>query len=910
MNGDFGYLRNITLQNTSYEHSWAGSSAGALYIKGSLLEGIDGAKLLNNAGSAVQIDGSLLGGITDTEATGNFAYKNFGGAIGIQGDLMGGITDSVFSDNKLVRDPDTATGIGTSHYGGAVGISGTLYGGINSTQFIDNKAYAEYENGGSYSGGALSAKRIEGGITDSTFSGNVSGTYSGALALPSSSITTGILKGGIHNTVFSGNTAGTQGGAIYAAGGAVGGTEGLDGGIYDSTFSENKAGTTGGAIIALYLNDGIHQTVFSANEASQYGGAIAILRSLNGGIERSTFSGNSVSGGTGTAFGLGGAIFTRGDFSVSDSTFENNTASTANIGDLTGGRGGAIFHDGNLATSTVELKSTDPDNPLLFTGNTQDPGGTGVVRNSIYFGTTLTTGTAVTTNVTIDAAEETSVLMFDPLASQESGMLNAATGTAYNDLTVNVTKTGSGSWVLSGFNDMRSAGAWNINAGELYLASGNSDEFTPTVIDLSADGSSFTLKSGAELWLELGAEPHQINAENILLEDGSSGVRGAYGENFVTWASVPTEPIPVLKLTADELLNEQAVTQLSGELKIGVANYAYELTWGGTDNDTLYLTVDSLNGVFDPERAGVAAISAPGIIVYRNQINNTLFKRGAEQFRGLRGGLPLAENLWVKPVYDTVRQTAGGGRTGYKMDSSGIATGYDLRINDKLFAGIAFNAEYPDLDGSFEEVTAKDYTGAVYAGFALPNNLDLFVFGAYGKGGYQQTRRVDDYYYRADYDAEHFRAGAEISRIFRLNQQASLRPFISYEYFKAKVDGYNEGSGPYALAVRGFDQDINRLRIGGEYSWSDDKDRWLGVQLYYANLLSGRRANADISFTQDSAGTTYGIAGDALDKHSIGLGISGRVPLSERTILSGAYLWEKGAHLTGQQFTLDVQFTW
>jgi len=272
------------------------NSADTLTING------PGANLLtidgNNVTSILHIEAAdrvSLSGITFTRAA-------TGAAIVNEGSLT--VTDSIFTSNDGVF-----LGGGISHATGAPLLSVT-----NST-FISNSA--------GY-GGAIGINGLDVTIANCTFTGNIA----------DSSSATGQGGGAVHQ-----NSSGTVT-------------------ITDSTFTNNAeiGGSGGGGAIR---NRGgtmnISDSIFTANTGLDGGGAISGGGTLN--ITRARFFGNSASGPNAqqSGQGSGGAISAGGTVTVADSVFTGNSAVNS---------GGAIYTIGNftMTNSTVSNNTSNTNN--------------------------------------------------------------------------------------------------------------------------------------------------------------------------------------------------------------------------------------------------------------------------------------------------------------------------------------------------------------------------------------------------------------------------------------------------------------------------------------------------------------------------------------------------------------------
>ena len=194
----------------------------------------------------------------------------------------------------------------------------------------------------------------------------------GALTINDLTMTKGYVEAELirsEDGTLKASTANSIGGAIYNANGTVS--------ISDSVFSHNSTKYFGGAI----YTDGtltISDSSFSSNSSADWGGAI-----YNGGegtltIGNSDFSGNSAIGDEDDpdSIGSGGAVSNRGELSIRDSTFSDNSADWGgaiinwdeelNITNSTfsgnsAGSGGAINNGGDLTITSSTFSNNSAD---------------------------------------------------------------------------------------------------------------------------------------------------------------------------------------------------------------------------------------------------------------------------------------------------------------------------------------------------------------------------------------------------------------------------------------------------------------------------------------------------------------------------------------------------------------------
>jgi len=277
----------------------------------------EGGAIVNRLGGSLSIDHSVF--------TGNLANTVGGAIYSVQGGMLS-ISHSTFTNN--VTQSETGSG-----NGGAIFAQGTPFR-ITRTLFLGNRTSG---SGGAISGGEPGIPSL---ISHSTFLSNLGRQGAGAIN------NYGLLT--LDHNTFTNNSAPTS---VFASGsggaGAIMNTGVLI--LRRSNFSGNFSFDNGGAL----RNDGgtvaVSDTTFANNRSlAGRGGAISNFTNTPTTtltIERTLFEGNSAGLG-------GGALFNRGNATVSDSTFAGNAALLygADISDtlgLRGAFGGAILNGGS-----------------------------------------------------------------------------------------------------------------------------------------------------------------------------------------------------------------------------------------------------------------------------------------------------------------------------------------------------------------------------------------------------------------------------------------------------------------------------------------------------------------------------------------------------------------------------------
>ncbi len=365
---DFFQLTHSSIQvNTATGGALGGAQGGGVYNAWTMyFDGSDvifnqangndaqGGGIFNDVGATLSITGSNL---PNNQAIGG--VNAFGGGIANNGGTVD-ITDSNIQNNQVsTNNFGLGGGILNSNSGNftitlssiigntAESDSSAIGGGVANLEATLNVVGSEFSNntaGGPFGdGGGIFDSFGTLNVTNSTFSGNTATNGGGAVVLDNTEATFSL-------STISGNNA--LGGLFGGGGGIL--KFGGDLNITDSTIADNTSVDSGGGL----RNDG---------------GAVI--------IERSTISGNQVTGDNKRGGGLINFVFSSAQ--ITNSTISGNSVTGAN-----GGGGGLS----NLAGgTTVLVNTTITQNGATFGGGVDNAGGT-ILTNTIVAGNTADTG--------------------------------------------------------------------------------------------------------------------------------------------------------------------------------------------------------------------------------------------------------------------------------------------------------------------------------------------------------------------------------------------------------------------------------------------------------------------------------------------------------------------------------------
>ena len=426
---------NLTLDNVVLDGSNANSAAtpyalsnnnGTIHIKDSEIIGKEGGyafdvyswKQLGT--SAANTYGDVSVTVDNSRIVGKIEVDTDGSLIGDtkhELTINGGELVAVTGGSKITTNGTTTlNGVTMS------GNSATNGAAVHNTQKAATKG-----------GEGISGRGIL-NITDSTFSGNTAATNGGAIYNEATLTATGAVFGDESGNILLKNVA-ENGGAIYNTGNLT-----VDGGaFYNNTANANTAETSGG-------------------------GAIYNLGTLT---TNSDFIGNST---LNTDTGRGGAIWNKGNLTITGGTYASNTS---------GVRGGAI----NISDGTVSIENATFGGDTSAMGNTASNGGA-IAMNK---------GTVEISDVTLknNYASANGGAIYDNKGNLnitgsiiEQNVAGNIGGAIYNK-TQNVTLTNS---ILRG-NSAKFAGAIYNDSGSVIL--------TDTIIDNNVVSADLDNKGGS-----------------------------------------------------------------------------------------------------------------------------------------------------------------------------------------------------------------------------------------------------------------------------------------------------------------------------------------------------------------------------------------------------------------------------
>ncbi|MDL2280584.1 autotransporter domain-containing protein [Selenomonadales bacterium OttesenSCG-928-I06] len=970
------HLDIINITEGIFINNSAEGEGGAIcnYGEITITKGIFSDNSVRQHGGAIYNNGEIT--ITEGIFSGNYV-EDYGGAIYNEREMT--ITEGIFSDNSSYEIAGAIYNDHTLTIGEGVFInnSGHHAGAIYNTGHFDDWEYQPgiititkgsfISNSVTGSGGAICniSSKYDGktyleiiNITEGIFSGN-SATYGGAITNNGEiTITEGIFSGNsaryggainnegkttITKGIFSDNSA-TYGGAINNEGKTTI-TEGIfsdnsseyGGAIYNNNemtitegiFSDNSA-LFGGAILNIDGEINVTEGIFSGN-SSEYGGAINNEGKTT--ITEGIFSSNSATGSGGAVYnekeinmteGLfngndakhGGAIFNNGETTITEGFFSDNIAEqsggaiynkrTMNIGqgsfinNEAGANGGAIYN----YNGTINLKLEEGQN-MLFSGNLANTSTT-AKASSIYF--------TYISKLNANLAADSILDMRDPMS-----------GEVIADASVQIKKTGEGTWLLGGNNVFSTVGGgyahFQVDEGTLYLYQ-KGEVANPNSLDPNAMvetghirfddtcSSFFNIGTGsteATLAVSVGTETNYIAANYINLGE-KSNIAINYGDNF--YASESEVQKHLLQFEErTSFTNESELVNPTGTLTIGAYDREVEAVW--LSDDRLLALNFTGNDIFDTDRGGSHIVRAPLSIALNNPTNEVIINRQKQLFTDKTGvfGEIKQQNrhFWGTGFYNLSQMDQHHGIAGYNLKTPGFALGYDDYIGERQFLGVAVTASWPDYHGGNASADGNDIRLAVYGGAKLNHNWELSYMAGYGWANLDQDRHYRGIKYNADYDFDTLSFAVGLAKQFKRSETSFIRPYVNYEYLKIDADGYKEsGSGDYRLGVDSKNYDVDRVRVGFDYvkQSKENKNRYWRAGLFWQGQYGDTTPKARAYFASNPGDSMFMSYACSEDRDSLGVTIGWGVPIGKNSDFHLSYTGLYGTKSDTQDFSM------
>lgn len=825
--------------------SVVGSTAGT---------GISNGGTIRGTANAIDIDGSVLGGIGNTGtilSTGGEAIA----VSGVSASVTGGIVNGASS---VISATSSAAGIliesGASVTGG-ISNSGYIYGDNDRGIHVDSASLA-------------------GNITNAasaTISGGSTGIRLNASTLTGSIVNTGAIDGSNGAGISLANTATITGTITNNSGGII---EGPNYGI----LIESGSSVTGGisnAVSATIRGSSSSATGILVSNTSTVSsitnsGTIEGGSSTGYGIFASTGSTVSAVTNAGTIEGADGSV----QFGTADSTLTLQTGSNL-IGEADGGTG---------TNDTLVLTGAGSENEVFtdfehLTVSASASGTWALSGNSNFDDLTVNTGT-LDIQGTVNAT--TATVAGGTLSVSSTGVLSVDSVAATSgDLDVVGALTATSTVTVGGTLNVSNTGT--LTAATV-VASGDADvEGLIVATTMTVAGTlsgSGTISGGLTVSgiLSPGNSPGQLNVVGSFAEANSS----SYLVEHLPGATPETD---IVVVTGTATIG----TDVDVNVSVGAGTDGFE--------DDILTATGGITGTYD-DVTGLDD-NVVGLIAYPDANTATLLVAKTDALVATVGtvsdaGFIFLDNLqegarrdgrvWASAyIYNAENEGLGTNGADYDQDAFGFNAGVDVISEPDLKVGVALGYidGDVDIDSSTSEAENDGIFGAAYLNYM---NDNFYLDGAVmvGQQSVDTTRTLTAGTATASTDATSY--GANLEAGLELEALGGrLSPFVKVGIHSASLDGYSEAGAAGAMTVASVD--TQQMRVGGGFRYAVDLGSEDGIQVTPAIKVGMTQewqdtdSSADIGFVGYTGSTTASL--DFEDQTTIDLGLSFDVKLSE-----------------------------
>jgi len=885
--------------------------------------GVVGVDIVNNSGATITGVNAEAILITGADSAVNGSISNTGTITGATSAISltaGGVVAVNITNADSITGSNGAgiivTGTNSAITGSISNDAGTITGSVNGIEVsaggvigsnVENKAGATITgvNQGILINNAGSA--INGAINNA---GTITRTASGGNGI--GILDSAAVKGGITNSGtisnFNNAIAITQGGSLVGGIANTGTLSGASTGIYliDNATADaiTNTGTIANGTYGIYLTQGVNAgsvtvgSITNTNAISGSTSGIELLTSANvtGDINNSgTITGGTygirITGGssvarivnTGTIKGttaveLNGGLGTKinvinsslldGAVILGDNILNINGTSSRITGLVTGTAGSTINVNG---TFTTEADFTNTGTTTFNIANTG--------RLNLNDGVNITTSTL---------SNEGTLAIVDGNATTITGGYTQATGgvlevgvssrSSYGALSV----TGAADFTASGAIDLKVSANETLSKGVLagVVKAGSLTVGTLTVSDDSALWKFNAAVNGNNIDINVLQERTIIDAVTNTGSSASLGVASIL-DGFINRSPVPTGDMATVINALNTLTTESslanAAAQLTPSFSGGVALASLNLTSGGAE-------------------------------VISNRIT---------QISGLSSGDAASGSyVWVQPFGSRTSQDARGSVYGYKANTTGIAIGGDVGLNNDWRVGGAVSYVRANINDDTivqnESLDIEAYQASVYGSGKWLGNTRLNLQASLGTNSNESQRSITfsslNREAKGDFNSWNMQLKGEVMyEPYSLNATTTFTPSVGVDYRYVSVDGFTEkGAGAANLDVDSASEDSLVLSIGGHLTHHISNSAILTANLGVGHDFMADQSSVTSTFT--GGGASFQTEGIAPASTVVKAGLGMKIQTASNLEVSAGYNIEARNDFDNQ--SLSVKLRW
>lgn len=485
-------------------------------------------------------------------------------------------------------------------------------------------------------------------------------------------------------------------------------------------------------------------------------------------------------------------------------------------------------------------------------------------------------------------------------ANTISGIISDGTG----DGKLSITKSGSGTWILSGANTF--TGDVNINAGTLvaanasalgingiinngatltigttHLTVGAYEQFEGSTLNLTANSSSdygkittalINTAFNANSTINVTVGGYIPNNAVLTIATRVTGMPDYVNSSshFVTFTDAILGGNLILTAIRSTTYLSSIATNSNaanvGHVLDNITNPSSDMITVLTalDNSSSSQAAASLN-TFTPQldnSTPQVSHQSLGNYLYTitDHLGNLIFAHDSNSTTGISTGDPARNNgIWAQGFGSYLHQNPQGLSKGYNAVIWGTALGYDRLLTDNLRLGASFGYANDDVDSKDNGAAtgADSYQGTLYANYLCKNNSYLDGVFAFAYNTYTGSRHISfggiDRIANFSYNGQQYSSYLEWGKHFSSNK-FSLTPLLSLQYEYLALGSYTEtNAGALDLHVGSQDYNFLESGLGAKINYAADTKLGTFIPELHAKWL--------YDFVNDNQQTTSAFTG-------------------------------------------------
>ena len=392
-----------------------------------------------------------------------------------------------------------------------------------------------------------------------------------------------------------------------------------------------------------------------------------------------------------------------------------------------------------------------------------------------------------------------------------------------------------------------------------FLAGNVTGDFTNKI----ADNSRYTIKKNQDNLFEITGS---ATANDVAKDAGGSANNTGTAEAWDTVSS-SSNVSQTAKDVADSL------NKLSQEATTAEGKKAYIDALTALAPETSPLVQQTQNEVTS-QIFDVVGQHLSGSIMYNDK-------------QGASSGDSVSDKgtMWVQTIINKSELDDNRDVKGFDSDSSGIAFGFDKKINDETKVGIGYGYTNTEVDGYFRDTDIDTHTAIVYGEYK-PSNWYVNATASYGWSDYSEDKNVAGNNVKADYDVETFGLQTMVGVEMALDK-AIVTPEIGLRYIHIAQEAYRDSSDQ---SVTSNDSDILTGVIGTKVSSTYEMENGMTLtpeaKLAMTYDMTNDKSGSTVTLANGSA---YNVSGEALDRFGIEVGVGLKTEYNDNIELSIGY---------------------